>query len=35
MRPEKTLIVSDIRETLQASPNLLVGDFTGMKVPHF
>ena len=35
MRPEKTLIVSDIREKLQASPYLLVVDFTGMKVPHF
>ncbi|PAZ00735.1 MAG: 50S ribosomal protein L10 [Spartobacteria bacterium AMD-G4] len=35
MRPEKTLIVSDIREKLQASPYLLIVDFTGMKVPHF
>ncbi len=35
MRPEKTLIVSDIREKLQASPYLLVVDFTGMKVSHF
>jgi len=35
MRPEKTLIVSDIRQTLQASPYLLIVDFTGMKVPHF
>ncbi len=35
MRPEKTFIVSDIREKLQASPYLLIVDFTGMKVPHF
>ena len=35
MRPEKTLIVSDIREKLQASPYLLIVDFSGMKVPHF
>ena len=35
MRPEKKLIVSDIREKLQASPYLLIVDFTGMKVPHF
>ena len=35
MRPEKTLIVSDIREKLQASPYLLIVDFTGMKVPPF
>jgi large subunit ribosomal protein L10 len=35
MRPEKTLIVSDVREKLQASPYLLIVDFTGMKVPHF
>lgn len=35
MRPEKTHIVSDIREKLQASPYLLIVDFSGMKVPHF
>jgi large subunit ribosomal protein L10 len=35
MRPEKTLIVSDIREKLQASPYLLIVDFSGLKVPHF
>lgn len=35
MRPEKTLIVSDVREKLQASPFLLIVDYTGMKVPHF
>jgi len=35
MRPEKTLIVADVREKLKASPYLLIVDFTGMKVPHF
>jgi len=35
MRPEKTLIVADVREKLKASPYLLVVDYTGMKVPHF
>lgn len=35
MRPEKTLIVSDIREKLKSSPYLLVVDYSGMKVPHF
>ena len=35
MRPEKTLIVSDVRDKLKASPYLLIVDFTGMKVPHF
>ena len=35
MRPEKTLIVADVREKLQASPFLLIIDYTGMKVPHF
>jgi len=35
MRPEKTLIVADIRERLKASPYLIVVDYTGMKVPHF
>lgn len=35
MRPEKTLIVSDLREKLQSSPYLLVVDYAGMQVPHF
>lgn len=35
MRPEKTLIVADVREKLKASPYLLLVDYTGMKVPHF
>ena len=35
MRPEKTLIVADVREKLKSSPYLLVLDYTGMKVPHF
>lgn len=35
MRPEKTLIVSDLRDRLHASPYLLVVDYSGMKVPHF
>lgn len=35
MRPEKAFIVADVREKLQASPYLLVVDYTGMKVPHF
>lgn len=35
MRPEKTLIVADIREKLKSSPYLVVVDYTGMKVPHF
>ena len=35
MRPEKTLIVADVREKLKASPYLLIVDYTGMKVPHF
>ena len=35
MRPEKTLIVADVREKLQTSPYLLIVDYTGMKVPHF
>ena len=35
MRPEKTFIVSDIRDRLQASPYLIVVDYSGMKVPHF
>ncbi|MBE2205094.1 MAG: 50S ribosomal protein L10 [Chthoniobacterales bacterium] len=35
MRPEKTLIVADIREKLKSSPYFLVVDYSGMKVPHF
>ena len=35
MRPEKTLIVADVREKLNASPYLLIVDYTGMKVSHF
>ena len=35
MRPEKTLIVADVREKLKSSPYLLLVDYTGMKVPHF
>lgn len=35
MRPEKTFIVTDLREKLQASPYLLIVDYSGMKVPHF
>ncbi len=35
MRPEKTLIVADVREKLQSSPYLLLLDYTGMKVLHF
>jgi large subunit ribosomal protein L10 len=35
MRPEKTTIVSEIRGKLEASPYLLIVDFSGMKVPHF
>lgn len=35
MRPEKTLIVADVRDKLKASPYLLVVDYAGMKVPHF
>jgi len=35
MRPEKTLIVSDLREKLNSSPYLLVVDYTGMSVDHF
>ncbi len=35
MRPEKTLIVADVREKLQSSPFLLVVDYSGMKVQHF
>jgi large subunit ribosomal protein L10 len=35
MRPEKSLIVEDLREKFQASPFLIVADYTGMTVPHF
>ncbi|MFV0337084.1 MAG: 50S ribosomal protein L10 [Chthoniobacterales bacterium] len=35
MRPEKANIVADVREKLNASPFLLVVDYTGMKVDHF
>jgi large subunit ribosomal protein L10 len=35
MRPEKSLIVEDLREKLQSSPFLIVADYTGMTVPHF
>ena len=35
MRPEKTLIVADVREKLKSSPYLLLVDYSGMKVPHF
>jgi large subunit ribosomal protein L10 len=35
MRPEKTIIVEDIRGKLKSSPYLLIVDYSGMKVPHF
>ena len=35
MRPEKSLIVEDLREKFQSSPFLIVDDYTGMTVPHF
>lgn len=35
MRPEKTLIASDLREKLKVSPYLLIVDYKGMKVSHF
>jgi large subunit ribosomal protein L10 len=35
MRPEKSFIVEDLREKFQASPFLIVADYTGMTVPHF
>jgi large subunit ribosomal protein L10 len=35
MRPEKTLIVADVREKLKSSPYLLLVDYSGMKVLHF
>lgn len=35
MRPEKAIIVSDIKARLQASPFAIVIDYTGMQVSHF
>lgn len=35
MRPEKASIVEDISRSLQASPFLLLIDYTGMTVAHF
>ena len=35
MRPEKANIVKDITEQLDASPFLLVADYTGLKVDQF
>ncbi len=35
MRPEKANIVKDIKEQLDASPFLLVADYTGLKVDQF
>lgn len=35
MRPEKKFIVGDLKEKLNASPFLLLVEYTGMKVPHF
>src|SRR3990167_5143476 len=35
MRPEKTIIVEDIRAKLKSSPYLLIADYTGMNVAHF
>jgi large subunit ribosomal protein L10 len=35
MRPEKATIVEDLREKFQASPFLIITDYTGMTVPHF
>ncbi len=35
MRPEKPTIVEDLRLKFQASPFLIVADYTGMTVPHF
>jgi large subunit ribosomal protein L10 len=35
MRPEKSLIVEDLREKFQSSPFLIIADYTGMTVPHF
>jgi large subunit ribosomal protein L10 len=35
MRPEKANIVSELSETLQRSPFVLVTEYRGMKVSHF
>lgn len=35
MRPEKATIIEDLRNQLNASPFLLIVDYTGMKVEHF
>lgn len=35
MRPEKATIIDDLSARLNASPFLLVVDYTGMKVDHF
>ena len=35
MRPEKANIVKDLKEQLNASPFLLVADYTGLKVDEF
>lgn len=35
MRPEKTTIVSDVKERIQNSPFLLIADYSGMQVKHF
>lgn len=35
MRPEKATIIEDLRNQLNASPFLLIVDYTGMTVEHF
>ncbi len=35
MRPEKSTIVTDVQERLQASPFVILADFGGMQVKHF
>ncbi len=35
MRPEKATIIEDLSKQLNASPFLLIVDYTGMKVSHF
>ena len=35
MRPEKANIVKDLKDKLDASPFLLVADYTGLKVDQF
>ena len=35
MRPEKANIVKDLKDQLDASPFLLVADYTGLKVDQF